>query len=682
MLKAFIKKNGLGLILPVAVFFILVIIILAIYRLSINNYHTLIKEQVNDTGRLLSKEFNNIVKADISKLEDLKYRLEFTNGSFYKNWENDADLILKQNPSFKFIEWIDSSMIIKKIAPLEGNEQALNLDISKLDYRKDEWLEHSKSGKTNITSWLKLTQKGQSFLVDVPVYFQDRFQGTISAGMDFSLNFDKLIDYLDDQYAIEIYDDQGNLFYEDNTAIKLNLDQAFVYSNTITIDDFDNQLWHIIISPSKKLLLADGKYVINIALSVGLLLSFMIAFLIYFYSKAKQVALLALQSNLALKTANKKLEKARKKAEEASQAKTNFLSNMSHEIRTPLHALVGFIELIKNSRLSKSNREYVDLMDKSSNNLLNLVNDILEVDKIESGNTELNEIVFNPLEEIKELVSINQFLFVKKNIGLKTNFQNALGVNALGDKFKFAQAINNVLLNALKFTQKGEVVIIYSETIVENSLKTTVSIKDTGIGIPKKNLNSIFNRFSQIDSGIKKQHQGIGLGLAISKKLTNMMGGNITVESTSNKGSTFKISVAFKVSEKATINETKKTINLSNLNVLIVDDNNINVIVLKKLLEDFSIKADTAKDGKFALEKVKQKNYDLIFMDIHMPEMDGYTATKLIRETDKDVLILGLSANVTTESMKKAIKNGMNSYLTKPIKKEHLNRTLLFHFKQ
>ncbi|WP_111309028.1 response regulator [Confluentibacter sediminis] len=671
------------LIIPITTFILLFTVLIILYEIIVREHHTLVENQVFDIGKFISNEFKNIYKSDVSRLENLKDRLEFTNGAYYSNWENDAHLILNQNPSFKFIEWIDSSMVIRKITPLKGNEDALNLDISKIDYRKDEWIKYSKSDKTNITPWAKLTQSGNAFLVDVPVYYNNKFQGTITAGMDFKTNFDTVVEYLNNQFSIELYDEKGTLFYNVNKDIVLNKHHKISYSTFINLDDSGLKTWQLKVVPTEKLKIEDGEKLINLAFFTGLFLSIIVSLLVHFYLKTKKSEKQAIQTNLELVLTNEKLNISRDRAEKASQAKTEFLSNMSHEIRTPLHAILGFIQLIKNSKLSKVNKEYLDLMDKSSNNLLNLVNDILDIDKIESGSVELNEILFNPLEKIKELIEVNQFLFLKKNLYLKTNFENTLGMNVLGDQNKMLQIVNNILKNALKFTNKGGVIFTYSEKEIENQLQVNINIKDTGIGIPKEKIETIFNRFTQIDSSIKKQYEGSGLGLAICKHLITMMGGEITIESKLKKGSIFKISTLFKIAknqEKETSIEIKKNINLSDLSVLIVDDNNINIIVLKKLLETMDIKADTAENGKIALKKVAQKNYQLIFMDIHMPEMDGFETTEIIRKRNKDVIIFGLSANVTTEAINKAILSGMNNYIPKPFKKELLYKMLLFHF--
>ncbi len=418
---------------------------------------------------------------------------------------------------------------------------------------------------------------------------------------------------------------------------------------------------------------------------VGVVFCFLTSLLIYFFLRARQGKELALQSNSMLLSTNEKLNLARKKAEKASKAKSEFLSNMSHEIRTPLHAILGFIELLKDSKLQKTDKEYLRLMENSSNNLLNIINDVLDIEKIESGKTELVEVHFNPFEKIKELINVNQFIFLKKNLYLKSNFKNVEGLSAIGDESKFVQVVSNIVKNGLKFTNTGGVTINYSESkISDNELKVNIAIKDTGIGIPKDRINTIFDRFTQVENGVKKQYEGSGLGLAICKVLINMMGGKIKVKSTPNKGTKFKFNMLFKLADdqnvKKPITSVPQKVDYSNLNVLIVDDNNLNIIVLKKFLEDLGIAPDTAKNGKLAMEKFAKHPFQLIFMDIHMPVMDGWETTREIRKHNSDVVIFGLSANVTAEAIDQALESGMNNYLSKPFKKEHIHKLLQFHF--
>ncbi len=671
-------------LLPLASFIITSLLAISVWNEALYTNNQLIEENVLQTGHLISKEFKNIIKSDIARLQNLKNRIEFTNGMYFEHWEKDASMLLEQNSSFQFLEWIDSTMIVRKITPLIGNENALNLDISKIEYRRDEWIKHSKNNLVNITPWAKLTQGGHAFLVDIPVYFQNNFQGTITGGMDFKKNFNKLTTSLENQYSIELWDHKKTLFYNLNQNNKLKTGKNFVFEDYFLIDSLDNHKWLLKVTPSNDLLIYQAQIITHIALIAALILCLLISFLIYFYIRTKENAKQALASNIKLLKTNKKLNNARNRAEKASLAKTEFLSNMSHEIRTPLHAIIGFIELLKSSTLNKTDKEYLSLMEKASNNLLNIVNDILDIEKIESGKIELTEVNFNPSKKIQELIDVNQFIFLQKNLYLKANFMNTHSMNVIGDENKLIQIVHNIIKNGLKFTESGGVTLTYNETIVQkNQLRITISIKDTGIGIHQDSLNAIFERFTQIENSVKKHYEGSGLGLSICQIFIKMMGGEISVKSLPNVGTEFSFDVFFPISDnrKKEINiVNKKNINLSDLNILIVDDNHLNIIVLKKFLEDFGIKPDTAKNGKIALEKFIKKPYQLIFMDIHMPEMDGWEATKEIRKINMDVIIFGLSANVTTEAIDKALENGMNNYLSKPFKKEHIYKLLHFHF--
>lgn len=680
MFKA-LNKNIV--IFPLATFLVITLIVITAWQEALDNNKDLVKESVLQNGKLISKEFKNIFKADISRLENLKNRIEFTNGLYLDYWEKDATMLLEQNQSFKFLEWIDSSMVIRKINPLKGNEKAINLDISKVEYRRHEWIKHSKDSSVNITPWAKLTQGGNAFLIDVPVYFQNKFQGTITGGMNFKDNFNKLAKNLNNQLSIQLFDHNNTLFYQLNKDLITN--NNIVFEDSILVDKLDNQKWKLKVTANDNLYISNGKFITNITLIIGLVLSFLISLLIYFYQKAREERKLVLKSNNKLLQTNKKLNIERKKAEKASLAKTEFLSNMSHEIRTPLHAILGFIELLKDSNLKKSDKEYLNLMSKSSSNLLNIVNDILDIDKIESGKLELTQVRFNPYQKITELIEVNQFLFIQKDLYLKEQYKNIQNKYVLGDESKFIQVVSNILKNGLKFTNNGGVTLTYSEEVTnDNKLMVNISIADTGIGIPQNRLKTIFERFTQLENSVKKQYEGSGLGLAICKIFIEMMGGKISVKSTPNKGTTFEFYLKYPILKNQEDNnikfENQKDINLNDLNVLIVDDNKLNIIVLKKILEDLGVKADSANNGKIGLKQFKEKNYHLIFMDIHMPEMDGWEATKKIREFNKEVIIFGLSANVTTEAIDKALESGMNNYLSKPFKKEHLYKLLFFHF--
>ena len=676
MIKNSVKT---GMLLPVVTFLLILASILIVWGGLKKSLDEEIQDSLTTSGKAAVHEFKFILNNDIERLENLKMRLEFTKGAYFNHWEDDAQLLLEQNPSFQFIEWIDSSMIIKKIQPLTGNEGAVNLDISKVGYRKKEWIEHSQHNMTNITPWSKMTQGGHAFLIDVPVYLKNTFQGTITAGMDFTNHLDHFADELK-EYTIELTDYNGTLFYEFNEQNKAENKAGFVFKDNILIDNLHNKYWSFKMYPTKSLFASDRSVFIEYFLLIGIFLALLISSLVYFYIKAKSETNRAIAYSKALSKSNQNLKKEKQTAIKASKAQSEFLSNMSHEIRTPLHAILGFVQILKTSQLNKTDREYIALLDASSTNLLSIVNDILVIDKIESGNVKLEETHFNPSQKIQELINTYKHLFTNKDLYLHSKFKEPFGCHAIGDPNKLSQIVINILKNASKFTNKGGVSITYSEQQIGNQLKLKIRVEDTGIGIPKNKIQTVFSRFSQIESSLEKQHEGSGLGLAICKELATLLGGNISVKSTLGQGSKFEISVVFKIAEKQYENDIKETyenLNLSHLKALIVDDNKINIVILKKILEGINIQIDSVLNGKHAVEKVKNNFYDMVFMDIHMPEMNGYIATRLIRTFNKDIKIFALSANITDEAIAKALDSGMDHYISKPFTKEQLFNLIL-----
>ncbi|MDG4715083.1 ATP-binding protein [Winogradskyella marincola] len=676
------KVRKREVLIPFFSFLFLNLLVLFLWDKSITAQKLALQERVHNSGELLSQKFLSIVKSDIQSLENLKHRFEITDGDYFNFWEHDAELILQQNASFKFIEWIDNFMIIRKISPSEGNEAAIGLDISKVDYRRDEWVKHSIDGSMNITPWSKMTQGGHAFLVDVPVYFNGEFKGTITAGMDFKENLDAFAENLPD-YSIEIKDENNSVFYTQNQSEIASKD--FMYTNVLKIDSLDNQNWSIKVSPASASFLSEKSSSTNNMLILGIALSTLMSLLIYFYLRSRLETQRAIRANKKLKITNKKLSTQRNRAEKASRAKTEFLSNMSHEIRTPLNGILGLIQLVKKSDKTDNYDHYIDLMDQSSKNLLDLVNDVLEIDKIESGKVSLKETVYNPSKAITTLVSQFKDEFESKSLYLDLKSQSTTNFSVIGDEGKFNQVIINLLKNALKFTSSGGATVIYEESLVNNVVTVNIKVSDTGIGIPQHTLSKIFKRFTQVDQGIKKKHEGSGLGLAICENLILLMGGKISVESQLDVGSTFQVNVPFKISDKQlkdvnSLNDDISHLDFSDLKVLVVDDNNINVLVLTKLLEKLGVKPDYTNDGISAVKMANEKDYQLVFMDIHMPHMDGYEATRLIKENKPEVIVIGLSADVTSQSINKSITFGMKDYLSKPLCPEKLHKLLIKYF--
>ena len=671
-----LKFSKKVLVLPISVFVVLMTVVSILWNNSVQEQKGLLMDEIQHTGYLRFKEFVYTGQSSVVALENLMRRIQMSKGEYFKHWDNEAELILKQNNSFKFIEWIDSSMVIRKITPMEGNEAAIGLDLSKHS-RRDEWLRHVKDSSTNITSWLKLTQKGEAFLLDVPVYYDGTFHGTVTAGIDFTDTFNHLMSGMD-MYAIELTDDKGKVFYSFNTPNPNSIKDGLVYSQSYSVDDVDNQIWTFTMTPSIVDLYSEKRETMMIFFIFGLVLSLLTSSLIYFYQSSRKENKRFRELNIKLRDANTSLKEERIKAEKSSKAKTEFVSNMSHEIRTPLNAILGFIEVLKESKIDSSLKEYLSLMDVSSKKLLLLVNDILEIDKIESGQVTFKKDVFSPSEELRNIISIYKPSIEAKGLYVRSEIDSDAKTHVIGDIGKFGQILTNLLRNALKFTEQGGIDITYEEQITNNYLNISIGVKDTGIGIPRKKLKTIFDRFTQIDSGITKRHEGSGLGLYITYLIIELLEGHIEVDSTENVGSEFMITLKFPITEvKPEINvPVANDIDLSGFKVLIVDDNKINVVVLKKTLDTFGINTYWVGNGKEAVTAVAENEYDLVFMDIHMPEMDGFEATVEIRKTNKDIIIIGFSADVTKETIQGAKEVGMNDYFTKPISFDKLRQNL------
>ncbi|MCR9226188.1 MAG: response regulator [Flavobacteriaceae bacterium] len=671
-----LKPSKRELIFPFAVFAVFIAIVFILWNNSLNTHKSTYIREIQNTGNLRAKEFFSLVKYDIKSLENLKQRIEMTNGSYFDYWEKDAGLILEQNPSFRFVEWLDSTMTIQKITPLEGNKAAIGLDLTEHP-RYPQWKKHVRDSSTNISPWTKLHQGGLAFLVDVPVYFNGTFNGSVTAGMDFTMPFNELVTDLD-KYAIQIQDEKGTVFYSKNNPRANEIGKEFIFTTTFEVDALDGQKWTFSLMPSHLNFLAERKQSTYIYLAFGLLLSFLTSSLIYFYRSSRKKNKNLHDANLKLHDLNTSLKQEQLRAEKASKSKTEFISNMSHEIRTPLNAIIGFIEVLKLSEIQSSLQEYLSLMDISSKKLLLLVNDILEIDKIESGKTTFREDIFHPLEELKNIIRLYRPTAEEKGlyIDLKQTITNRADV--VGDIGKYGQIITNILRNSLKFTEKGGISILYKENITNNNQSVDIIIKDSGIGIPKDKINTIFDRFTQVDVGKAKRHEGSGLGLYITYKLVELLNGEINVTSEEDQGTEFHLSLTFPISENTgMIGKTDlESIDFKGCKVLIVDDNRVNVIVLEKTLEKLGVDSDSVCNGHEAIEAVKKNHFQLVFMDVHMPKMDGLTATKEIRKFNDDIGIIGLSADVTKEAIDEAKNAGMNDYFTKPISFDKLCKHL------
>ena len=382
------------------------------------------------------------------------------------------------------------------------------------------------------------------------------------------------------------------------------------------------------------------------------------------------------------------LEQATDRANKSATFKTQFLANMSHEIRSPLNGVIGMLNMLKTKSLSNKQLEYVEIAEHSADHLLGLVNMILDHSKMEAGKMKLEQYPINLKKELSKLIRLFEYRIKDKNIELHFIFDDAIVSNILGDNLRLQQVLINLLDNAIKFTPKGDVRLeVKLLNIVDGVQYLGFNVMDSGIGIDANKTEQLLLAFEQEDLSITRKYGGTGLGLTISNQLIQLMGGTkLNIMTLKNGGSSFNFEIPFMLNfnevylENAENNmESKQDITISR--TLIVEDNIINQKVLNKLLEKINIKSDIANNGKEAVLLYQENDYDMIFMDLHMPEMDGFEATAKIKSSLKyqklPTPIIAVTASAFDEDKVKAISNGMDDFITKPIVSKNLEETII-----
>lgn len=383
---------------------------------------------------------------------------------------------------------------------------------------------------------------------------------------------------------------------------------------------------------------------------------------------------------LELIEAKSKAENATRIAEDAMNAKQQFLSTMSHEIRTPMNAIIGFTRVLLRTELNTKQIEFLNAIKESGDTLIVLINDILDLAKVDAGKMTFEKIPFKLATTISSIINLFEEKIQRKKLVLVKEYDNKIPEVLLGDPVRLQQIILNLVSNAVKFTTEGKITVsVHLQNEDDEKVSIEFIVTDTGLGIDENKIGVIFENFQQASSDTKRLYGGTGLGLAIAKQLVERQKGNIRVKSQKDKGSTFSFILSFQKTDAIAENYSMETgfgqssnlgiiVEIKSTNVLVVEDNIVNQLLMQTLMDNFGFDCDVTANGKIAIEQLNAKHYDIVLMDLQMPEMDGFEITDYIRnKMNSKIPIVAVTANVTTIDLEKCKAVGMNDYIAKPV---------------
>ena len=627
----------------------------------------------------------NRIKSQLNRYLDVSEFFQNIIGSGHqmdsKEFQALSQMISDDSQIIKVIEQAPDG-VVKDIYPLKGNEAAFGIDMLNNPARKHEANLAMKSGQYTIAGPYELNQGGLGSLLFEPIYITDKsgeksFWGFSILVLDWNrfleeLELDKLTDA---SYCYQMWKKDGNSGKK--TIIAQGGDA--IHKGAVQIScKVPNDTWYFEIIPHTGwVTVKQQALVFLVAISIAVL--------------ATAICYLMLHRKQREKLYTEEIRKSAEKARKANEAKTRFLFNMSHDIRTPMNAIVGFSGLLEKSiHDEKKSLDYIKKIRVSSDILLTIINQVLEMARIESGKITLNPESVNIREMVEAMNTVFESSLTKKSLEYQCSL-NVVHDQILCDKTKMEEIILNVVSNSIKYTNPhGKITVFIDELDSEDEKNANykVVVEDNGIGMSQDYLPHIFEEFSREHTSTETRVAGTGLGLPIVKSLVDRMGGTIEVESEEGKGTRFIMKFYFPVSLENQVREKEKqnipdiTEKLEGKRILLAEDNELNAEIAETVLEETGIKVKHVEDGIQCIEELKkmpEKYYDVILMDVQMPNMDGYTATQRIRDLDDsraEIPIIAMTANAYDEDRRKAQEAGMDGFLAKPLDVDEMMRLM------